>query len=86
MKNEALFKMIVAALSLWEGADDPNSNPEYVRGQAETIARFMQAEGWDIPSGGVTDTLLAAAGNVALFRHGASTMPEAQRVYDILIS
>lgn len=74
-------KAIIAALSLWEGADDPNTNREYVRGQAETIARIMQAGGWDIPSVGVTDALLAAAREVA---RGGNTLVHAENVYQVV--
>ena len=82
MKKDLIVKeMVIAALSLWEGGDDPETNLEYLKGQAETIARFMQYRGWDIPSGGATSALLAAAKAIS---RGESSPAHVERAYQTI--
>lgn len=78
---EGLKTLIVAALSLWVDGDHPRTNPEYLRGQAETICRFMRAFGRDIPSDGLTDTLMKAATSVS---RGWSTAKLADEVVNAI--
>lgn len=83
---ELLVKDYVeAALSLWEGGDYTSartSHAEYVRAQAETLARMIQARGYPIDSGVlVTDFRVAVYETCA----GRSTAAEALRFHVMAI-
>ena len=77
---ELLVKNYVeAALSLWEGGDYTaarTSHGQYVRAQAETLARMVQAWGYPVDSGAFLTDFRAA---VAETCEGRPTAAEALR-------
>lgn len=83
---ESLVKDYVeAALSLWEGGDYTSartSHVEYVRAQAETLARLVQGRGYPVDSGAFhTDFCVAVVETCA----GRTTAAEALRLHVMAI-